>query len=126
MEILIISCTLFVFFCIAYIVYGKEIREFENKLFHPKRKIAPIEANADIKRAEIVLKRIRGSADSKNKTLEYLITFRTEDGDTIKYSVDKKLFKYVRERQQGLLITVNGQFVEFCEEKELSKEEIKS
>ena len=118
MEILIILSVLFIFLCVAYIVYGKEIKEFENKLFRLKRKIAPIEAGADIKRAEIVLKRVKGSANSKNRTLEYWITFSTEEG-TFKYSVDKKLFKYVRQYQQGLLITMNGQFVEFCDEKDL-------
>lgn len=45
--------------------------------------------------------------------LNYLLTFITDDGDTVKYSVPQDLFEMVYIGQQGILATVENEFFDF-------------
>ena len=43
----------------------------------------------------------------------YFVTFFTEDGETVEYSVPKELFLAIEKGQESTLVTVDSQFFDF-------------
>ena len=77
--------------------------------------------------ARVIDKRIADGTTGSYKMPKYnmvlLVTFLTDDGDTVEYEVNKEVYERVYVDQTGDLLTINEVFFDFGDGEEIVKEE---
>ncbi len=81
------------------------------------------ESEVVVKKAEVISKYVdtkrTGSYRQPNHHLVYRVIFRTENGETIEYSVPIEIFNACEPHITGDLVTVDGDFLDFGEGEDL-------
>ena len=52
--------------------------------------------------------------------LECIVTFLTEEGEILEFDVREEIFDKIEEKQEGTLVTVNGNFFDFGDGEEIT------
>ena len=75
--------------------------------------------------ARVVSKRVEGAHVGGVKSPAYkvffLVTFLTDSGETLEFSVDEDMFSSLCEHQTGTLITIDGNFFDFGDGEEIEE-----
>ena len=57
---------------------------------------------------------------------ECMVTFKTEEGETLKFQLREEIFDAIEDDQQGTLVTVNGNFFDFGDGEEIEAADIET
>ena len=57
---------------------------------------------------------------------EYYATFRLETGEEVEYKIPEELFYTLQQEEEGILVTVNGNFFDFGSGEEISSENMET
>ena len=67
--------------------------------------------------ARVVAKRIQhgyaGSSKMPQYATGFIVTFLSEDDETLEFSVSEEMFESLQEQQTGMLVTSDGNFFDF-------------
>lgn len=75
--------------------------------------------------ARVMSKRVEGAHTGGVKSPQYkvffLVTFLTDSGETLEFSVGEEMFSRLCEHQTGTLITIDGNFFDFGDGEEIGE-----
>ena len=83
-----------------------------------------ISAKVLSKRKNVYYKQTLSMPAIPNLQEEYYVTFETEKGEKIEYPIRQELWEEITDGQEGVLVTVNGNFFDFGDGEDLSSETI--
>lgn len=75
--------------------------------------------------ARVIKKRV-GGAHSGGKvskySLHFCVIFLTDSGEELEFEIPQELFDKINEGQSGILVTVNGNFIDFGDGEDVAEE----
>ena len=97
--------------------YREDIEAMEEDTSEPEPVF--VEATAVAKSAEILIKGTRTVSSERC----FIVTFATENGERIELEVTEEAYCRIEKGQTGLLMTVNGSFIDFGEGQDIAEQE---
>jgi hypothetical protein len=85
----------------------------------------PSELEAVAVNARVIDKRFSSDVigtKSVKQVSSFIVTFFTEDGETLEYPVPEEIFLQIENGQESTLVTVDGQFFDFCDGEDAPEE----
>ena len=96
--------------------YCEDIEAMEEDTSEPEPVF--VEATAVAKSAEILIKGTRTVSSERC----FIVTFATEGGEKIELEVTEEAYCRIEKGQTGLLMTVNGSFIDFGDGQDIDEE----